>query len=46
MKFWWLQTEAIIATLYAATGDEKYLEIHKQISDWTYAHVPDKEYGG
>lgn len=40
MKFWWPQTEAIIATLYAyqATGNEKYLEMHKQISDWTYAH--------
>lgn len=47
MKFWWPQTEAIIATLYAyeATGDEKYLEMHKTISDWTYAHFPDKEYG-
>lgn len=47
MKFWWPQTEAIIATLYAyqATGDEKYLQMHKQISDWTYAHFPDKEYG-
>lgn len=47
MKFWWPQTEAIIATLYAyqATGDEKYLAMHKQISDWTYAHFPDEEYG-
>lgn len=47
MKFWWPQTEAIIATLYAyqATKDEKYLLMHKQISDWTYAHFPDKEYG-
>lgn len=47
MKFWWPQTEAIIATLYAyqATGDEKYLQMHLQISDWTYAHFPDKEYG-
>ena len=47
MKFWWPQTEAIIATLYAyqATKDEKYLVMHKQISDWTYAHFPDKEYG-
>ena len=47
MKFWWPQTEAIIATLYAyqATHDEKYLVMHKQISDWTYAHFPDKEYG-
>ncbi len=47
MKFWWPQTEAIIATLYAyeATGDEKYLKMHKQISDYTYAKFPDKEYG-
>lgn len=47
MKFWWPQTETIIASLYAylATHDEKYLARHKQISDWTYAHFPDKEYG-
>ena len=47
MKFWWPQTEAIIATLYAyeATGDDKYLIWHKQISEWTYAHFPDKEMG-
>jgi N-acylglucosamine 2-epimerase len=47
MKFWWPQTEAIIATLYAyqATGDEKYLAMHKQINDYTYAHFPDSEHG-
>lgn len=47
MKFWWPQTEAIIATLYAyeATGEERFLHMHKQISDWTYAHFPDAEYG-
>ena len=47
MKFWWPQTETIIATLYAylATGDEKYIEKHKMISEWTYRHFPDKEYG-
>ena len=47
MKFWWPQNETIIATLYAylATKDAKYLEMHKQISDWTYARFPDKEYG-
>lgn len=47
MKFWWPQTEAIIATLYAyeATGEERYLRMHQQISDWTYAHFPDMEYG-
>ena len=47
MKFWWPQTEAIIATLYAyeATGNDKYLIWHKQISEWTYAHFPDEECG-
>ena len=47
MKFWWPQCETIIASLYAyqATGDEKYLERHQLISDWTYSHFPDKEFG-
>ena len=47
MKFWWPQCEAIIATLYAyqATGDAKYLEMHKLINDYTFNHLPDKEYG-
>ncbi len=47
MKFWWPQNEAIIATLmaYELTGDEKYMDMHKQIHDWTFKHFPDKEYG-
>ncbi len=47
MKFWWPQCEAIIANLYAyaLTGDMKYLERHRQISDWTYVHFPDPLYG-
>ena len=47
MKFWWPQTEAVIATLYAyqMTGEERYLKMHRQISDWMYAHLPDHEYG-
>ncbi len=47
MKFWWPQCETIIACLYAykLTGDEKYLERHRIISEWTYAHFPDHEYG-
>lgn len=47
MKFWWPQTEAVIATLYAyrATKDEKYLKMHQEISEWTYKHFPDSEYG-
>lgn len=47
MKFWWPQCETIIALLYAylGTGDEKYLYRHERISEWTYAHFPDAEYG-
>jgi N-acylglucosamine 2-epimerase len=47
MKFWWPQTEAIIATLYAyeATGDEKYLHWHRMADEWAFSHLPDREYG-
>lgn len=47
MKFWWPQCEAIIASLYAylATGDEEYIYKHQRMSEWTYAHFPDKKYG-
>lgn len=47
MKFWWPQCETIIASLYAylGTDDEKYLYRHERISEWTYAHFPDAEYG-
>lgn len=47
MKFWWPQCETIIASLYAylGTGDEKYLYRHERISEWTYDHFLDAEYG-
>jgi N-acylglucosamine 2-epimerase len=47
MKFWWPQCETIIASLYAylATGDDEYLYRHRLISEWTYSHFPDREYG-
>lgn len=47
MKFWWPQTETIIAMLYAylATGEEEYLQRHQLISDWTYSHFPDHTFG-
>ena len=47
MKFWWPQTETIIASLYAylATGDEEYIYKHQRISEWTYVHFPDTEFG-
>lgn len=47
MKFWWPQTETIIASLYAylVTGDDEYIYKHQRISEWTYAHFPDAEFG-
>lgn len=47
MKFWWPQTEAMIATLYAylATGDSLWLERHRMAEDWTRRHFPDPEFG-
>lgn len=47
MKFWWPQTEGIIATLYAyqATGDAKYLAMHQQIHEYSYRVFPDPEFG-
>lgn len=46
MKFWWPQCETIIASLYCyrATGDEKYLQIHRKAHEWAYEHLEDKDY--
>ena len=47
MKFWWPQCETILASLYAynASGDEKYLEMHKKAFDYAFRVFPDREYG-
>lgn len=47
MKFWWPQTEAVIAMLYAyeATGNERYLEMHRMANEWMYKYLPDTENG-
>ena len=47
MKFWWPQTETVIAALYAyrATGDARYLDMHRRVSEWAYARFPDAQYG-
>ena len=47
MKFWWPQCETVIASLYAyqATGDEKYLEMHRKAHEYAYSHFPDPEFG-
>lgn len=47
MKFWWPHNEAIIATLmaYRFSGDKKFLNWHRQVHDWSYAHFPDSVHG-
>lgn len=47
MKFWWPQTEAVIASLLAwkLTGDGKYARRHRLAHDWAYAHFPDAQCG-
>lgn len=47
MKFWWLQMEVIIVILYVyeVIGDEKYLKMYNQVSDWIYVYFLDWEYG-
>jgi len=46
MKFWWPQCEAIIASLYAyiASGDDRYLEIHRKANEWALEHLRDSEF--
>ncbi|MFI3315089.1 MAG: AGE family epimerase/isomerase [Rikenellaceae bacterium] len=47
MKFWWPQCETIIATLYLylTTKEDKYLELHKMIHQYTFDKFPDSENG-
>jgi N-acylglucosamine 2-epimerase len=47
MKFWWPQCETIIASLYAyiATGDEKYLEMHRKAHEYAFRVFADNEFG-
>ena len=47
MKFWWPQTEAVIATLYAylATGETRFLDMHRMAHDWMDEHLPAPAFG-
>ncbi|MDX9916002.1 MAG: AGE family epimerase/isomerase [Sphaerochaeta sp.] len=47
MKFWWPQTEAIIAILYAwqMTGEEQYQRMFNDIYTYTMARFPDRRGG-
>ncbi len=43
MKLWWPITEAMYATLLAwdITGERRYLEWHRRIAAWGFAHLHD-----
>ncbi|MDE6176225.1 MAG: AGE family epimerase/isomerase [Paramuribaculum sp.] len=47
MKFWWPQTEAVIASLYLfeATADKRFLDLHAMAHDWAYKYLADPVYG-
>ncbi|MBE6559810.1 MAG: hypothetical protein E7662_01690 [Ruminococcaceae bacterium] len=41
-KPWWVQLETLVATAYAYkhTGDTWFLEMHKKVNEYTFAHYP------
>jgi len=41
-KPWWVQLETLVATAFAYryTGDEWYMDIHKKVNEYAYAHYP------
>lgn len=47
MKFWWPQCETVLAGLYAyrATGDDRYLAMHRAAHEYAYRVFPDAEFG-
>jgi N-acylglucosamine 2-epimerase len=47
MKFWWPQSEAIIATLLACrlTGESRFASRHREIHEWAHRHFPDPDHG-
>jgi N-acylglucosamine 2-epimerase len=47
MKLWWPITEAMYATLLAwdVSGRRSYLEWHRRIADWGFAHLHDPQAG-
>ncbi len=47
MKLWWVHNETVIATLmfYKHTGDEKYLELFRKITEYAFRVFSDPENG-
>ncbi len=47
MKLWWVHDEALIATLlaYGITGEEKYWNWFKKVTDFAFGHFSDNDNG-
>lgn len=47
MKFWWPQTEAVIAAAYAyaASGQERHAKMFSEAWEYTMQHFPDRVHG-
>lgn len=47
MKIWWVHNEAIIASLmlYQHTGKEKYRTIFEEMTEYSFSHFSDPEFG-
>ncbi len=47
MKFWWPQTEAVIAAMmaYRISGNEAYLAKFNAVYEWALTHFKDSEHG-
>ncbi len=47
MKLWWVHAEALCAFLlaYKLTGNEACARWFERISEWTWSHFPDPEFG-
>ncbi len=47
MKLWWPHTEALYALLlaYKLTKEDRYLEWHQRVHEWSFSHFPDPKYG-
>jgi len=46
-KIWWPHCEGLCGFLMAfeATRDPEWLEVYRQVHDWSFAHFPDRRHG-
>jgi N-acylglucosamine 2-epimerase len=47
MKFWWVHSETILATLmaYQLTRKSKYAKMHEKVHNWSFKHFTDSVHG-